>query len=86
MKKCKHYRESEIQDCTYDAVSGEPLPHVVKRGRCNGTFEQDFCDCAGDPLNCDFYPDVKDKAKQASKIEKNTESEQYSTELNRKKD
>ena len=33
---------------------------------CNGTKERDFCACGGDPAKCDFYEDVRKKAKGAN--------------------
>ena len=34
--------------------------------KCNGTKERDVCSCGGDPAKCDFYPEVREKAKIAS--------------------
>lgn len=32
-------------------------------GFCNGTRERDKCSCKGNKLECDFYPEVREKAK-----------------------
>lgn len=32
-------------------------------GFCNGTRECDRCYCKGNRLECDFYPEVREKAK-----------------------
>jgi hypothetical protein len=31
--------------------------------RCLGTKEREICSCGGNPLNCDFYEDVREKCK-----------------------
>lgn len=32
-------------------------------GKCNGTRERDACSCGGDEAKCDFYPEVRKRAK-----------------------
>lgn len=59
MKKCDCYQES------YE-ISGwiGPYEQIRKlRKRCNGTRERDECSCGGDRTKCNFYSDVKEKAK-----------------------
>lgn len=36
-------------------------------GFCYGTKECDRCSCKGNRLNCDFYPEVREKAKKETK-------------------
>lgn len=33
------------------------------RGVCWGTKEQEYCTCGGNPLRCDFYPELVEKTK-----------------------
>lgn len=33
---------------------------------CIGTREQDACSCGGDQMKCDFYPEIREKAKTQS--------------------
>ena len=59
MEKCKCYEEVW-------AITGWLGPDEVIRKRrtiCNGTRERDECSCGGDRTKCDFYPEVKEKAK-----------------------
>ena len=59
MEKCDCYQE------LYE-ISGwlGPYEQIRKlRKRCNGTRERDECSCGGDRTKCDFYPDVREKAK-----------------------
>lgn len=39
--------------------------YVAKTGRCVGTREVDSCFCGGDESKCDFYPEVREKSKNA---------------------
>jgi hypothetical protein len=59
MKKCDCYEEMEIT---------VPRHCIIKR--CNGTKEQDHCSCGGDQAKCDFYPEVRKKAKILHKEQK----------------
>lgn len=59
MKKCDCY-------CEQYEISGwlGPYEQIRKlKTRCNGTRERDECSCGGDRTKCDFYPEVKEKAK-----------------------
>lgn len=70
MEKCDCYREE------YE-ISGwlGPYEQIRKlRKRCTGTRECDECSCGGDRTKCDFYPEVREKAKnEPKKIKTNSE-------------
>lgn len=59
MEKCKSYKVTKqiVGWCN----SQQPIHKNVYR--CNGTKERDVCSCGGDPVRCDFYPEVREKAK-----------------------
>jgi hypothetical protein len=59
MEKCDCYQES------YEITGWlGPYEQIRKlRKRCNGTRERDECSCGGDRTKCDFYPEVREKAK-----------------------
>jgi hypothetical protein len=63
MNKCDCYHEE------YEVIGWlGPYEQVRKlRKRCNGTKERDECSCGGDRTKCDFYPEVREKAKKESK-------------------
>lgn len=63
MKKCDCYHEQMDWN---NAICGV----------CWGTKEQDVCDCKGDRAKCDFYDNVRNRAKK----------EQKQTELNKMPD
>lgn len=69
MKKCKCYEES------YEIVGWLGPDEVIRklRKRCNGTRERDICSCGGDETKCDFYPEVRKKAKKKTKISTNAD-------------
>lgn len=55
MNKCECYEERELVDSyLYDR-------RLI--GICNGTKERDECRCSGDPAKCDFYLEVREKAR-----------------------
>lgn len=59
MEKCSSY---EIREYYHrDDLTNEIICKEV--GRCYGTREMDFCSCGGDRTKCDFYPEVREKAK-----------------------
>lgn len=61
MEKCKCYEEVWAI-----SITGWLGPDEVIRKRrtiCNGTRERDECSCGGDRTKCDFYPEVREKAK-----------------------
>lgn len=39
--------------------------YVAIAERCDGTKEIDLCHCGGDESKCDFYPEVREKGKNA---------------------
>lgn len=54
-KCCECYFEQEVMDSfLYDR-------RLI--GRCNGTKERDECRCGGNPVKCDFYPEIREKAR-----------------------
>ena len=58
MKKCDYYRTREKFiyspfDTTYSTTVGV----------CFGTKECEECSCGGDRTKCNFYPEVREKAK-----------------------
>ena len=57
MVKCDCYFEQETLDY-YSLNSDRRLV-----GRCNGTKERDVCSCGGDRAKCDFYSEVRKKAR-----------------------
>ena len=59
MKKCESYhtRERYIYDPYIPSIK-----HTVVEGECWGTMERDTCHCNGDRCQCNFYPEVRQKA------------------------
>lgn len=57
MNKCECYEEKEVIDY-YSFLYDRRLTSI-----CNGTKERDECRCVGDPAKCDFYPEVREKAR-----------------------
>ena len=64
MNKCHCYHTQKKTLYTYDQWSGRPIAHDIEVGICWGTKECDECSCEGDETKCDFYPEVREKAKQ----------------------
>lgn len=72
MGKCSCYRMSSEKHRLTDfekglyVGSGKVPPEFTIRthGECWGTREQDRCNCGGDEEKCDFYEDVRNRAKQ----------------------
>lgn len=60
MNKCKCYEEREVLD--YFSLNSDR--RLV--GICNGTKEREECCCKGNRANCDFCPEIREKAKQLS--------------------
>lgn len=69
MSLCKNYELYDRYTFTYDTYTGARIPHKVTVGVCLGTKEQDECSCEGNRCNCDFYADVREKAKQQKREE-----------------
>lgn len=63
MNKCDCYYAQKKIRYTYDPVTGQPIKHNIDVGVCYGTKEREECDCGGDRTKCDFYPEVREKAK-----------------------
>ena len=73
-KKCDCYHTQQKTRYTYNQFTGSPIPHDVEVGVCWGTKETDECNCGGDETKCDFYPEVRVKAKKELKKQKEIES------------
>lgn len=70
--KCKCYHTQQKTRYTYHPLTGSPIPHDIEVGVCWGTKEADECNCGGDETKCDFYPEVRKKAKkELNKIKTN---------------
>lgn len=65
--KCKCYHTQKETRYTYHPLSGCPIPHIIDKGVCWGTKEADECNCGGDETQCDFYPEVRKKAREKQK-------------------
>lgn len=63
MNKCDSYHLQPKTRYTYNQFTGKPIAHDIKVGVCWGTRECDECSCGGDKTKCDFYPEVREKAK-----------------------
>lgn len=63
MMRCDCYRIESKRKYTYNPATGEPIRHDITVGVCWGTKEIDECSCNGDRTKCDFYPEVREKAK-----------------------
>lgn len=61
--KCKCYHTQKKLRYTYNPITGSPIPHDIDVGVCWGTKETDECNCGGDETQCDFYPEIRKKAK-----------------------
>lgn len=64
--KCDCYHTQKKTRYTYNQYTGSPIPHDIEIGICWGTKECDECNCNGDEAKCDFYPQVREKAKSIS--------------------
>ena len=69
MDKCDKYHLYDKCLITYNPITGAPISHSTKVGVCSGTKEQDECSCEGNRCNCDFYANVREKAKQEKREE-----------------
>lgn len=61
--KCHCYHTQKKLRYTYNPITGSPIPHDIEVGVCWGTKECDECNCGGDETKCDFYPEVRKRAK-----------------------
>lgn len=67
MSKCDCYYTETKRRYTYNPITGDPIGHDVKVGVCFGTKECDECSCGGDETKCDFYSEVRKKAREERK-------------------
>lgn len=65
--KCHCYHTQKKTLYTYNQYTGSPIPHDVEVGVCWGTRETDECNCGGDETQCDFYSEVRERAKKELK-------------------
>lgn len=63
MKKCDSYHLQPKLRYTYHPITERPIAHDIEVGVCWGTRECDECSCGGDRTKCDFYPEVRERAK-----------------------
>lgn len=63
MKKCDCYHLRLERKYTYHPITGQPICNDVETGVCWGTKETEACDCGGNRAKCDFYPEIREKAK-----------------------
>ena len=64
MNKCDCYHIETKRRYTYNPVTGDPIGHNIEVGVCWGTKECEECDCGGNRIQCDFYPEVRKKARE----------------------
>ena len=69
MNKCDCYHIETKRQYTYNPITGDPIGHNVDIGVCWGTKECEECSCGGDCVQCDFYPEVRKRARESIKIE-----------------
>ena len=71
MNICKHYDEvarrkylTDFERGVIFAQTGEipPKEQMYNQGMCVGTFHCHECKCGGDQCQCDFYPEIAEKA------------------------
>lgn len=59
MKKCDCYKT--ITSVYYNPITLHNTEYSY--GVCNGTKEREHCNCEGNQLKCDFYPEMREAAK-----------------------
>lgn len=64
--KCDCYHIQTERQHTYH-ITAVPVYYDAEVGVCWGTKERDQCSCGGDRTKCDFYPEVRQKAKKELK-------------------
>ena len=69
MNKCDCYHIEKRRKYSYNPVTGDPIGYDVHEGVCWGTKECENCSCGGNQIQCDFYPEVRNKARENIKIE-----------------
>ena len=65
--KCDCYHIESKRRHTYHPITGQLIGHDDRVGVCWGTKEIDECSCGGDRTKCNFYPEVREKAKKELK-------------------
>lgn len=60
MDKCDCYVTEQILWCPSSPFR---MASYITKSRCLGTKEMDACSCGGDRSKCDFYSEVREKAK-----------------------
>lgn len=63
MNKCDCYRVKKIKQSCISQITGMPFWYDAEVSYCNGTKEREECSCGGDKTKCDFYPEVREKAR-----------------------
>lgn len=71
MNKCECYEEREVID-DYSFNFDRRLI-----GICNGTKERDMCLCSGNPVKCDFYPEIREKARRQTQEYRDTKELEF---------
>ena len=69
MKKCDCYRKETKRIYGYHPITGKPIGHDIDIGVCLGTKEMEECSCCGDETKCDFYSEVRERAKKRVTVE-----------------
>lgn len=69
MVKCDCYYTETKRRYTYNPITGDPIGHDVDIGVCWGTKECEECSCGGDRTQCNFYPEVRKKARENLSIQ-----------------
>jgi hypothetical protein len=67
MKQCDCYHTRQRVGYSYSPTTGQIVAaYDAEVGVCWGTKEADECSCGGDMAKCDFYAEVREKAKNAN--------------------
>lgn len=74
MNKCDCFHVQEKLTYLYHPLTGKPLTINSAVGVCWGTPERDECTCNGDRRKCNFYPEIRKKAKKENNNEKNSQN------------
>lgn len=69
VNKCDCYHREIKRRYACHPFTGRPIGHDIEVGVCWGTKEMDECSCCGDETKCDFYPEVRARAKKKVSIE-----------------
>ena len=68
MKTCDCYEVIKTRQYMRTLITGLPIGYDVDVGVCNGTKEREICGCGGNEAKCDFYPEIRKKARKAAKV------------------